>query len=463
VKHRKAVPEAHIKFNEVEAVEVDTKNKRVKVTGISENYRTIVQAVSSATDAGGLEERWIDYDVLVCAAGATTNTFGTPGSMEHCVFLKNVQDAMKIRSTLLDCFETAAIYGLPDDEIDRLLTFVIVGAGPTGVEIAAEIRDFVKEDVAPRYSGFANRHIRVQIVEMTDKMLGTYDKVISEYTSKRFSKQDIEMFTEHQVKRVNEKSVEVLDLKTNELKELPFGMCVWASGVRPVNVTLNMAKDVQGSRMLEVDHNLRVRGAEGSIFALGDCARVTTPTMKAAASKLFHDADINKDGILQPGEFKVFIESARKEFPHLEAYLGETAKEANLKTLSASGGITLEVFEAALSEVDREIKMLPPTAQVAGQQGAYLAKILNGVPFEELGHQDGYEPTFHYNHAGSMAYVGGEAAVIDSPVFGVSTGLLTYVMWKGAYWGKSVSIRMKVGMAFDWCRSWFLGRDTSRF
>jgi len=433
----------------------------------------VVSRVKSATVE---VERWVDYDVLVCAVGATTNTFGTPGAMENCVFLKNVQDALKIRSTLLDCFETAAsnINELSDAEINRLLSFVIVGAGPTGVEIAAEIRDFVKEDVAPRYSGFKDRNIKVQIVEMTPHMLGTYEKTIQQYTAERFKKQDIETFTEHQVKKVNEKSVEVLCLKTKELKEIPFGMCVWASGVRPNTVSLDIAAEVQGSRMLEVDHNLRVRGAEGSIFALGDCARVSSPGLHAQAAQLFEVADINKDGELQRDEFLAFIEMARKKFPHLEAYLGEANKEAEramyLKA-EASGdaswretkGITLDVFEAALAEVDKEIKIYPPTAQVAGQQGAYLATILNGVAYEELGNKEGFAPTFEYSHAGSMAYVGGEAAVIDSPIFGVSTGILSYLMWKGAYWGKSVSVRMKVGMAFDWTKSWFLGRDTSRF
>merc|ERR1712193_39402 len=83
------------------------------------------------------EEAKVSYDMLVCAVGATTNTFGTPGALEYCTFLKTIQDALKIRTTLLDCFETAAVFGTPDEEIDRLLHFVVVGAGPTGVEVGA--------------------------------------------------------------------------------------------------------------------------------------------------------------------------------------------------------------------------------------------------------------------------------------------------------------------------------------
>lgn len=463
VKHRKRVPEAWIKFNEVEAKSVDTKKKRILVQtrGVEGHgpFRAVVQGMASATVE---TEYWIDYDVCISAVGATTNTFGTPGALEHCVFLKTIQDAMKIRTTLLDCFETAAVFGTPDKEIDRLLSFVIVGAGPTGVEIAAELRDFAKEDVLPRYSGFKDREIKIQIVEMTDRMLGTYDKVIQKVCADRFKKLDIAMLTGHQVKKVNNNSVEVLDLKTKTLKELPFGMCVWASGVKPNSVSLELAKEVQGSRILEVDGNLRVLGGEGSLFGLGDCAKVTMPAMRAKAREIFDKADVNKDGKLSVKEFESMIEQARKDYPQLESYLSEASKASTLSKQLEAGGITPEEFENACAEIDKEMRMLPPTAQVAAQQGEYLAKILNSVPYADLAHPSGFEPHFQYNHMGSMAYIGGEHAAIDSPIFGIQSGLITYIMWKGIYFGKSVSTAMKIGLLFDWAKTWFLGRDTSR-
>jgi len=463
--HREKHPETSIKFNEVQANHIDYTKKEVKVTTRGKEPR-VFEGVGSACDN---REYTLPYDVLVCAVGATTNTFGTPGALEHCAFVKTVPDALKLRTAILDCFETASVFGTPSDEIDRLLTFTIIGAGPTGVEIAAELRDFVKEDVQPKYAGFAERNIRVQIVEMSPKMLGTYESVISEYTAKQFKRNDIEMYTQHRVTKVNPRSVEATDLRTDEKKVLPFGVCVWASGVCPNLVSLELAKELQDGRMLEVDTNLRVKGAEGSIFALGDCAKIHYPTMREKAKELFAIADVNKDGTLDEDEFATMITRARKDFPHLEAYMGSVSQEAmsGLYKKAVDSGkdarVTFEDFEAALSEVDKELKMLPPTAQVATQQGTYLAKILNSIPFEKLDEKDGFEPPFEYDHQGSMAYVGGEHAVIQSPIFGVSAGLITYIMWKGVYWGKSISFRMKCMMLFDWAKTWFLGRDTSRF
>lgn len=459
--HEKAVPECSITFSEAEAIKVDPEKKVIKCVDASP-----VKPEESFLKEEDYEFD-IPYDVLVLGVGATTNTFGTPGAVENCLFLKSIADALKIRSAVVDCFETATVAftsSAPRSEIERLLSFVVVGAGPTGVEIAAELRDFILDNLRTAYPHFKEYEIKVQIVEMADKVLNTYDKAISEYTQQRFKRQDIEVLTRHQVKRVNETSIEVLDLVNQEQKTLPFGMCVWASGVRPTDISLDLAKSY-GTRMLETDSWLRVRGAEGTIFALGDCAKITTPSMKAHAKELFDQADKNKDGQLSAEEFMTMMEAARSKFPHIEAYLGAVTTETLAMfhhNKSTVGGITPEIFEKAATEIDKEIKMLPPTAQVAAQQGAYLADLLSGVPYEKLGHADGFDPPFRYNHQGAMAYVGADRAVIESPIFGVSQGIFTMLMWRGAYWTKSVSIRCKILMGFDWAKTFFLGRDTSR-
>lgn len=74
----------------------------------------------------------MDYDILIVGIGSDNATFNIPGVKQHCHFLKSVEDACKLRNTVMDCFESAAIPGQPQSEIERLLHFVVVGAGPTG-------------------------------------------------------------------------------------------------------------------------------------------------------------------------------------------------------------------------------------------------------------------------------------------------------------------------------------------
>ncbi len=82
------------------------------------------------------------YDILVVAIGSENNTFNTPGVEDHAHFLKELLDARRIRSAISDAFESAMTPTQTEEERKRLLHFVVVGGGPTGVEFAAEVRFF---------------------------------------------------------------------------------------------------------------------------------------------------------------------------------------------------------------------------------------------------------------------------------------------------------------------------------
>lgn len=75
----------------------------------------------------------LNYDFLIVAVGSRNNTFNTPGVEEHCHFLKSIDDVRQIRNSIVDCFETAAIHHQSESDIKKLLHFIIVGGGPTGM------------------------------------------------------------------------------------------------------------------------------------------------------------------------------------------------------------------------------------------------------------------------------------------------------------------------------------------
>ena len=129
--------------------------------------------------------------------------------------------------------------------------------------------------------------------------------------------------------------------------------------------------------------------------------------------------------------------------------------------------MSIEEFKTILSEIDGELKSLPATAQVATQQGKYLANLICNTQ-DEVGkeaNQDlaslGAQP-FTYRHLGSFAYVGDNRAVLELPIIGSFKGLCAMWLWRAAYTNECVGIRMKVLVAFDWLKAAVFGRDTSR-
>ena len=92
-------------------------------------------------DDVGPKEFVLDYDVIAIAPGRTNQTFGTPGVEENALFLKNVTDAREVAARVRDCFEKASMPGTSEQQQLDLLQFIIVGGGPTGVELSSELSD----------------------------------------------------------------------------------------------------------------------------------------------------------------------------------------------------------------------------------------------------------------------------------------------------------------------------------
>jgi len=209
----------------------------------------------------------LPYDRLIIAAGATSHTFGVPGVREHAHFLKELADARAIRSSIIECFERAAQPGLASPTRRRLLHFVVVGGGPTGVEFAAELHDFIVQDLQGPYRALM-ADVAITLLEAGPSILTTFDEALRSYTLKVFRRQRIEVRTGSLVAAVHSTQLELSDGS-----ELPYGMVVWAAGVVPVRFVqdLSCAKDKEG-RLL-TDEFLRV-GAMANVYAAGDCMAI---------------------------------------------------------------------------------------------------------------------------------------------------------------------------------------------
>jgi len=447
-------------FFEAECTSVDISNKKV----FCKDTSGVV---------GKLSDCILDYDVLVIAIGAETATYGTPGVQENAYFLKDIYDAKKIRANIMDHFETAAYPGQEDAEISRLLHFVVVGGGPTGVEFAAEMRDFVNSEIAKLYPKIKDR-IKVTLIGGYRGVLSTYDQEIGHYVEDKFSNDKIDVLKGVRVKGIDENFIVLQEGKTKELCHLPYGMCVWAAGIAPRPLTKCLIQSIPGQRnrnSLLTNEFLQVKNAPG-VFALGDCATVELKKLVHDVTELFEKADTSKDGSLSICEFQEIMEEAKRKYPQVTIYFNTDYNESLQRAFEKADKnkderLSVEEFKEILGEIDRELKSLPATAQVATQQGKYLASLLSNLEKEtdiefsqDLGAQ-GAKP-FKYRHLGSFAYVGDNRAVLELPIIGAFKGLAAMWLWRAAYTNECVGIRMKVLVVLDWLKSAIFGRDTSR-
>ncbi|KAL3681946.1 hypothetical protein R1sor_024902 [Riccia sorocarpa] len=427
-----------VKLYEAECLDIDHNNKRLLCRDVSE------------VTVKGKEEFIVDYDYLVVAVGALSNTFGIPGVEKYCHFLKELEDASRIRDTIVDCFETASLPNLTDEERKRVLSFVVVGGGPTGVEFAAELHDLVHQELAKLYP-FLKDLVSLTVIEAVDHILNTFDARIQNYAEEKFRREGLNLKTNCQVKKVNDGEIVYLDQKTKKEESIPFGLVVWSTGLgtRPVVREL-MQQTGQGSRkVLATDEWLRVKGCD-SMYALGDCATVEQRKIMEDINRLFELADKDKSGTLTVEEFKEMMQWARKRYPQIDTFMKKKQlKDVRALVQSAEATHTtdetevdLEGFKKAVAEIDSQLTRFPATAQVATQQGAYLARCFNRLPSEAEAPEgprrvtgEGYHrfQPFRYKHLGSFVPLGGEEAAAELPGDWISIGRSTQWLWYSVY------------------------------
>jgi NADH dehydrogenase len=165
--------------------------------------------------------------------GSATNSHGVKG-LENCHFLKTIEDARSIRNRVLQNLERACLPTTTDAERRRLLSFVISGGGPTGVEFAAELFDMLTEDSGRLFPKIFRNEISVHLIQSRGHILNTYDEALSRYAEQRFAHDDVEVLTNSRVVEIQPDKIIFTQKGENGqivTKELPMGFCLWSTGV----------------------------------------------------------------------------------------------------------------------------------------------------------------------------------------------------------------------------------------
>jgi NADH dehydrogenase len=209
----------------------------------------------------------IDYDYLVLAAGASPDYFGVEGAEEHSFAVKDLMNAVRLRSHILRQFEN--VEKDPGQVDNGALNFVIVGGGPTGVETAGALVELFDHVLRKDFPDLNVDAARVILVEMNDHLLDPYDESLQQYTLETLRNRGVEIKLESSVVKATESTVEF-----DSGQVLPTQTLIWAAGVKanPLSDRLNLEQGPNGR--LVVNDDLSLPNHPDS-FAIGDMAAST--------------------------------------------------------------------------------------------------------------------------------------------------------------------------------------------
>lgn len=245
-------------------------------------YEAIVESVDLKTnkvilsykigehDSVEKHNRVVGYDYLVIAAGGETNFFGNEEISTYSFTMKTVDDAIKIKNHVIKMLEHADIEHEDKELTNRLMTFVVVGGGFSGIETIGELNDFVRDSVKEYYHYINEDDIQIILVNSGDRLLPEVPEDLSRYTLEKLKENKITVLLNSRVSNATHNSVILNDGKTIYTHTI-----IWTGGVKPGNLIEKIEEcehDIKSGKIL-TDEYLRIKGWDNA-FAIGDCASI---------------------------------------------------------------------------------------------------------------------------------------------------------------------------------------------
>ncbi|BDQ02119.1 NAD(P)/FAD-dependent oxidoreductase [Ignavibacterium sp.] len=318
-----------------------------------------------------LRNSQLEFDYLIVAVGARHSYFGKNEWEKIAPGLKTLTDALVIREKIIEALELAEKETNPE-LMKKCLTFVIVGGGPTGVELAGAIAEIAKETMIKDYKNFKPEDTKVILIEAADRVLPSFDRKLSEQAKEDLEKMGVEVKLNTKVENISEDGVLTNQgfIKSNTI--------IWAAG--------NQASPLLSSINVETDRAGRVI--------------------------------VNKDCSI-PGNPEIFV-------------IGDAAH-----------------FE------EENGKVLPGVAQVAIQQGRFVAEIIkNEIPPEK-------RPVFKYKDKGTMATIGKAKAVAEIKGLKLS-GVIAWLAWSIVHIFFLIGFRNRFRVMIEWIWYYITKRHGTR-
>lgn len=236
----------HFHFRMAETKSINTENKLIK------------------TSIGNIE-----YDYLVIATGATSNFFGMKNIEKHSMSMKSLTDALDLRSLIIQNFEDA-LNTKDLNERESLMSFVIVGAGPTGIELAGALAELRSHVLPKDYPDLDIRRMQIHVVEATNRVLSSMSKIASEKTEKYLKDREVNIWLNTMVKDYDGNTI-----FTNN-KNFKSKTLIWAAGIK-ADFPVGIDTGSRDNRLVTDEFN-KVIGYQ-DVFSIGDVSKIVTDNL----------------------------------------------------------------------------------------------------------------------------------------------------------------------------------------
>ncbi len=258
---------------QVAAAELDPEDIIYPVRSILHRHQNIdfilgeVVSIDSARRVVHTRQQSIPYDYLIVSAGSKPNFFGVTGAEKFAYSLRTLDDAVRLRNHILCRFEEAELQ--PDPETrKRMLTFAIVGGGPTGVEYAGALAELIRKPLARDYPDRVSQDVQILLLEASDHLFPGMPPRLHNFTVKRFARMGIDIQLNSTVSQVTGHSVILKDGR-----EISTDTVVWTAGVAGINLPENWDFPTLRNGQVPVQATLQAPGQQ-DIYIIGDMAHI---------------------------------------------------------------------------------------------------------------------------------------------------------------------------------------------
>lgn len=268
----------------------------------------------------------VSYDILCIAPGCMPNTFNTPGVAEHALFMKNVSDAMAVRKLLFDLLEKASLPHVSLERRKQLLHIAVIGGGPTGIEMTAELDDLAKHELRDLYPE-VSQDLSISIYDVAPNILGGYEKRLYEYANSQLQRR-VHVEVNCHIEKVDDTAI-----YTKEKGKVPYGMLIWATGNKhvPLLEKIHVRLNEKGLKRIQTDSRLRVYKSKESdaiyndVYALGDAADIAGASLPTTAEVAVQKARYLVDQFNARGSAKAsrFDKPFQYQQKRLVSYIGQ--------------------------------------------------------------------------------------------------------------------------------------------